>query len=165
MCFAAAGVVCLVLVVVIARGLLDLRAEEQAAARKQQNSKNIQQEGSESTGTSAEEQGAQSLDTVPVEQEETGVNGQVTISAAGDCTLGTDENFDYSTSLPAMYEEAGNPGYFFQNVRDIFSADDLTIVNLEGPLTTARCGSHKTMRAPMLISLSTKNIRDSNNFS
>ena len=137
MCFAAAGVVCLVLVVVIARGLLDLRAEEQAAARKQQNSKNIQQEGSESIGTSAEEQGAQSLDTVPVEQEETGVSGQVTISAAGDCTLGTDENFDYSTSLPAMYEEAGNPGYFFQNVRDIFSADDLTIVNLEGPLTTS----------------------------
>ena len=72
-----------------------------------------------------------------MEQEETGVNGQVTISAAGDCTLGTDENFDYSTSLPAMYEEAGNPGYFFQNVRDIFSADDLTIVNLEGPLTTS----------------------------
>ena len=118
MCFAAAGVVCLALVVVIARGLLDLRAEEQAAARKQQNSKNIQQEGSESIGTSAEEQGAQSLDTVPVEQEETGVSGQVTISAAGDCTLGTDENFDYSTSLPAMYEEAGVflsecPGHFF----------------------------------------------------
>lgn len=70
-------------------------------------------------------------------EENTGVSGQVTISAAGDCTLGTDENFDYSTSLPARYEEEGDPGYFFRNVRDIFSADDLTIVNLEGPLTTA----------------------------
>ena len=31
--------------------------------------------------------------------------------------------------------------------------------------TTARCGSHSTMRAPMPISLSTKNSRDSNIFS
>ena len=34
-----------------------------------------------------------------------------------------------------------------------------------GPATIARCGSHSTMRAPIEISLSTKNIRDSNIFS
>ena len=34
-----------------------------------------------------------------------------------------------------------------------------------GPATIARCGSHSTMRAPIAISLSTKNIRDSNIFS
>ena len=133
--FGAAGLVCLVLIVVIARGLLALRAEKQEAAR-QQSSTQTRQEQEAGNGQDAETQENQSLDTVPVE-ENTGVSGQVTISAAGDCTLGTDENFDYSTSLPARYEEEGDPGYFFRNVRDIFSADDLTIVNLEGPLTTA----------------------------
>src|ERR1700753_925126 len=34
-----------------------------------------------------------------------------------------------------------------------------------GPATMARWGSHNTMRAPIEISLSTKNIRDSNIFS
>lgn len=33
--------------------------------------------------------------------------------------------------------EAEDEGYFFENVRDIFAADDMTIVNLEGPLTTS----------------------------
>ena len=64
----------------------------------------------------------------------------LTISAAGDCTLGTDENFYYATSLPAKYEEVQDPGYFFQKVLPVFSKDDLTIVNMEGTLTqeTAR---------------------------
>lgn len=64
----------------------------------------------------------------------------LTVSFAGDCTLGTDENFDYSSSLNAYYE-ANGPDYFFQNVRSIFEADDLSIVNFEGTLTTsdARC--------------------------
>ena len=35
----------------------------------------------------------------------------------------------------------------------------------DGPATTARCGSHSTMRAPIPMSLSTKNSRDSNIFS
>lgn len=60
----------------------------------------------------------------------------ITISFAGDCTLGTDEAFDYSTSLNAYYE-SNDPEYFFQNVKSIFDADDLSIVNLEGPLTTS----------------------------
>jgi len=34
-----------------------------------------------------------------------------------------------------------------------------------GPATIARCGSQSTMRPPIAISLSTKNIRDSNIFS
>ena len=59
----------------------------------------------------------------------------LTISAAGDCTLGTDENFYYATSLPAKYEAVQDPGYFFQKVLPVFSQDDLTIVNMEGILT------------------------------
>ena len=57
-----------------------------------------------------------------------------TVSVVGDCTLGTDENFDYDTSLNAYYESYGSE-YFFRNVKDIFSADDLTIANFEGTLT------------------------------
>lgn len=59
----------------------------------------------------------------------------LTVSVVGDCTLGTDENFDYSTSLNSYYESYGKD-YFFQNVKSIFSADDLTIANMEGTLTT-----------------------------
>lgn len=58
-----------------------------------------------------------------------------TISFAGDCTLGTDEYFDKSTSFNARYDEEGDPAYFFRNVRDIFAADDLTVVNMEGTFT------------------------------
>ena len=59
----------------------------------------------------------------------------LTVSAAGDCTLGTDEYFYYPTSLPAKYEKKQDPGYFFQKVEPVFSQDDLTIVNMEGTLT------------------------------
>ena len=59
----------------------------------------------------------------------------ITVSAAGDCTLGTDEFFDWSDSLPAKYEEVGDPAYFFRNVQPIFAQDDLTIMNFEGTLT------------------------------
>ena len=53
----------------------------------------------------------------------------LTISVVGDCTLGTDETFDYSTSLNAYYENYGKE-YFLQNVKSIFQADDLTIANM-----------------------------------
>lgn len=67
----------------------------------------------------------------------------ITISAAGDCTLGTDEYFDPSTSLNAYYDSNG-PAYFFQNVKSIFEADDLTIVNMEGTLTEETSRQDKT---------------------
>lgn len=135
--FGAAGIVCLVLIVVIARGILDLRAEEQAAREKQNQEAAAKETETEKRQKAQENQDEKTLDTVPVEEEDMGVSAQVTISAAGDFTLGTDENFDYSTSLPARYEEVQDPGYFLQNVKDIFASDDLTIVNLEGPLTTS----------------------------
>ena len=67
----------------------------------------------------------------------------ITISAAGDCTLGTDEYFDPSTSLNAYYDSNG-PEYFLQNVKAIFDADDLTIVNMEGTLTEETARQDKT---------------------
>lgn len=69
---------------------------------------------------------------------------KITISAAGDCTLGMDEEFNYDTSFNAMFESVGDPGWFFENVRSIFEGDDLTIVNLEGPLTESEDIQEKT---------------------
>ena len=44
----------------------------------------------------------------------------LTLSVVGDCTLGTDEYFDYDTSLNAYYENYG-ADYFMANVKSIFS--------------------------------------------
>lgn len=66
----------------------------------------------------------------------------LTVSVVGDCTLGTDENFDYDTSLNAYYESYG-ADYFFANVKSIFSADDLTIANFEGTLTDSEAREDK----------------------
>lgn len=62
------------------------------------------------------------------------LNTQITISLVGDCTLGTDEAFAYDTSLNA-YQLYRGSDYFLQNVKTIFAEDDLTIINMEGPLT------------------------------
>ena len=59
----------------------------------------------------------------------------ITISAAGDCTLGTDEGFNYSRSFKGKYNAVQDPSYFLQNVQPVFAQDDLTIVNMEGTLT------------------------------
>lgn len=67
----------------------------------------------------------------------------ITISAAGDCTLGTDEYFNPETSFVAKYNEVNDPGYFLQSVKPIFEADDLTIINLEGTLTKERVRQDK----------------------
>ena len=67
----------------------------------------------------------------------------LTLSVVGDCTLGTDETFDYDTSLNAYYENYGS-AYFLQNVKSIFSKDDLTIANFEGTLTESDAREDKT---------------------
>lgn len=59
----------------------------------------------------------------------------LTVTFAGDCTLGSDINFDGSRSFNSKYAEVEDPAYFLQNVAELFGADDLTIVNMEGALT------------------------------
>ena len=68
----------------------------------------------------------------------------VTLTFAGDCTLGTDEYFDYGTSFNARYESMDDPSWFFANVAGIFADDDLSIVNMEGTLTEAAAREDKT---------------------
>ena len=60
---------------------------------------------------------------------------KITISAAGDVTLGNYIGQGYEISFRQTYDKGAGDSYFFENVVDIFSEDDLTLVNLEGPLT------------------------------
>ncbi len=71
----------------------------------------------------------------------------ITISAAGDVTLGRDESFGWERTFDHELDlQGGDFGYFFRNVKDIFEADDLTIVNLETTLTTATKKADKKYR-------------------
>ena len=58
----------------------------------------------------------------------------VTLTFAGDCTLGMDDNLGYSDSFNETFDREG-PDYFLQAVKPLFEEDDLTVVNFEGPLT------------------------------
>jgi poly-gamma-glutamate synthesis protein (capsule biosynthesis protein) len=58
----------------------------------------------------------------------------ITISFAGDCTLGNYKGQGYSNSFNEMLSKT-TPDYFFSNVKEIFENDDITFVNLEGALT------------------------------
>jgi len=59
---------------------------------------------------------------------------KITISFAGDCTLGGFKGQGNGNLFRDYYNQYGN-NYFFQNVREIFEQDDITYVNLEGALT------------------------------
>lgn len=61
----------------------------------------------------------------------------ITITAAGDVTMGNYEGQDYAWSFRETYASVEDKKYFFENVYDIFAEDDMTIVNLEGVLTTS----------------------------
>ena len=58
----------------------------------------------------------------------------LTLSAVGDCTLGGDPAGRNHAAFARAFKNGGAE-YFFKNVRSVFEADDVTIVNLEGPLT------------------------------
>ncbi|RXI98698.1 CapA family protein [Anaerobacillus alkaliphilus] len=66
----------------------------------------------------------------------------ITISAAGDVTLGSDESYGYQGSFNQTAKNNGH-AFFIKNIKDLFSKDDLTMVNLEGPLTTATTKAKK----------------------
>ena len=86
-----------------------------------------------SDGTTVIEVSANGLDpvacTVTVRSEV-----EVTISALGDLTLGDDINFSPQNSF-STYASMYGSTYFFDNVRQILAADDITFGNFEGTLT------------------------------
>lgn len=69
----------------------------------------------------------------------------IDISAAGDFTLGTDENYNFSDSF---VNEAARNGleYFVKELNDVFLEDDFSTVNLETTLTTATKKAEKKFR-------------------
>lgn len=107
----------------------------------QTDQKNAKQEQQEEKIASEDDNSADSTSgdsrNEPTTPEPTGEPVSITVSMVGDCTLGTDINFDQSTSFDAFYQMKNDPGYFFQNVKEIFTADDLTVANMEGTLTTS----------------------------
>lgn len=58
----------------------------------------------------------------------------ITISFAGDCTIGSDESYKRHT-FHKVYKEVNDPSYFFQGVNRVFLNDDYTLINLEGAFT------------------------------
>lgn len=108
---------------------------------------------------------------VPIEITTPEPKVSITVSVVGDCTLGTDENFNYARSLNAYYEKYG-PEYFLKNVKPIFEADDLTIANLEGTFTnsTSRVDKTYAFKGPaefvnILTSSSVESVTLANNHS
>ena len=71
----------------------------------------------------------------------------VTMSAAGDCTLGVDSRYNNRFN---EYYSRNNSKYFFKNVKSVFEKDDITIVNFEGTLTTSSNRAQKkfTFKGP-----------------
>ncbi len=77
--------------------------------------------------------------------------GTIILSAAGDCTLGSDPRFAYAGSFHAKFREVGeNHDYFFANVAPIFREDTISFVNFEGTLTeeTVRADKAYTFKGP-----------------
>lgn len=80
-------------------------------------------------------------------QEPEDIYDTIVISAAGDVTLGRDNNYGYWGSFDHEFElQNKDYGYFFRNVKEFFEADDLTIVNLETTLTKAEKPAEKKFR-------------------
>lgn len=83
-------------------------------------------------------QETQSVSTVAETEEETSEEiieeVSVTISFAGDCSLGRLSVHGYEGTFYEMYDLYG-PSYFFQDVKPVFESDDMTLVNFEGVLT------------------------------
>jgi poly-gamma-glutamate capsule biosynthesis protein CapA/YwtB (metallophosphatase superfamily) len=73
------------------------------------------------------------------------VETMITMSAAGDVTLGRDENYGYTNSFDYEAEKQGI-NFFVKNIQDIFQHDDFTTVNLETTLTTATQKASKKFR-------------------
>ena len=130
------GIFVLVFILILAgiRGCSNYISSRQAAAKKTVSMNASEDNSQKASSDSQNTDSSNATVSSPV---------SLTLSVVGDCTLGTDETFDYDTSLNAYYENYG-ADYFLQNVKDIFSTDDLTIANFEGTLTDSDEREDKT---------------------
>ena len=130
------GIFVLVFILILAgiRGCSNYMSSRQAAAKKTVSMNASEDNSQKASSDSQNTDSSNATVSSPV---------SLTLSVVGDCTLGTDETFNYDTSLNAYYENYG-ADYFLQNVKDIFSTDDLTIANFEGTLTDSDEREDKT---------------------
>jgi hypothetical protein len=76
------------------------------------------------------------IETPVVDNSKKELHSEIVISSVGDNTLGNDDKFTSSSSLPQVLKRNNNDyAYFFKNVADIFKDDDITTGNLETTFT------------------------------
>lgn len=85
------------------------------------------------------------IDFAAIVNEVTNYENTLTISAAGDVTIGSDDNFGYHGTIHHEADQSGLD-HFGKKVAPIFENDDLTIVNLETTLTNSQNKAEKTFR-------------------
>lgn len=68
----------------------------------------------------------------------------ITISFVGDCTFAYFNETDSPRMFPAVYRKSGSVTYPLDLTKNVFGADDITMVNLEGTLTESRSHKNKT---------------------
>ncbi len=81
----------------------------------------------------------------PEKQQVKQTTATITISAAGDFTLGRDETYAYQGSFDDVATQNGLP-YFLEGLDSLFLEDDFTTVNLETTLTDSAEKADKTFR-------------------
>ena len=64
----------------------------------------------------------------------------ITLTFAGDCTIGSEEKYRDAEDSFDSYAKREGHSYFFANVRELFSEDDCTVINLEGILSDSAFG-------------------------
>lgn len=70
----------------------------------------------------------------------------ITLTFTGDCTIGSEEARRTQEDSLHAYAEKYGYDYFFANFRDLFEADDATIINLEGVFSDSANGEKTSKR-------------------
>lgn len=71
---------------------------------------------------------------------------EVVLTFVGDCTIGSFPECRVSKRFETYFDASGSPTYPFDLVKDWFRADDRTVINFEGTLTTATKMAEKSWR-------------------
>ena len=129
----------LIFIIVVGSVIMNQMSSKEAAVGAVEGEKTNQTENKDPSQSNSEEKESEK----PTPVKET----SITVSAAGDFTIGTDESFGYSGSFVAEAEKNGLP-YFVEGIKEIFQEDDFTTVNLETTLTTATKKGRRTCSPP-----------------
>ena len=112
------------------RNGVDVVRDTSDAGKAEDNAVDSTAEGTESTQSDATKAEATEADKQQPQM------STIVITATGDCTLGNNQEQSYDGSFNSYYDSKGQD-YFFGGVRDIFEADDMTLINLECVLSDA----------------------------